>query len=300
MTKTAQDIIAGVEVLTIVTECYGGGGPGGTDKRGETKMTVLVGESGAMSIINAINAAGFVIVSNDALKAGSEAAGGSTSQRSDGDRAARACETYKSAGASQAEPGERLRPTCGEPVPSPARCRDSAAQDAQPSRLPRCHPSRSCSGNSASASIARLSQHPVSSTTIASPQVAVSRIRQHCTKKAPPESGAKFATLGSLPYSAADAGEVTDALVGALPDALFQLRPRLPGVPALLKLRLGLIQGRHARDRTVDGQRDRNHLNFFWAAAGLIDKCSIKCINRVASCSTGPRSRGHLPGSGLP
>ena len=31
MTKTAQDIIAGVEVLTIVTECYGGGGPGGTD-----------------------------------------------------------------------------------------------------------------------------------------------------------------------------------------------------------------------------------------------------------------------------
>ena len=54
MTKTAQDIIAGVEVLTIVTECYGG--PGGTDKRGETKMTVLVGESGAMSIINAINA----------------------------------------------------------------------------------------------------------------------------------------------------------------------------------------------------------------------------------------------------
>lgn len=67
MTKTAQDIIAGVEVLTIVTECYGGGGPGGTDKRGETKMTVLVGESGAMSIINAINAAGFVIVSNDAL-----------------------------------------------------------------------------------------------------------------------------------------------------------------------------------------------------------------------------------------
>ena len=40
MTKTAQDIIAGVEVLTIVTECYGGGGPGGTDKRGETKMTV--------------------------------------------------------------------------------------------------------------------------------------------------------------------------------------------------------------------------------------------------------------------
>ena len=74
MTKTAQDIIAGVEVLTIVTECYGGGGPV-ADKRGETKMTVLVGESGAMSIINAINAAGFVIVSNDALKAGSDGYG---------------------------------------------------------------------------------------------------------------------------------------------------------------------------------------------------------------------------------
>ena len=27
MTTTVQDIIAGVEVLTIVTECYGGGGP---------------------------------------------------------------------------------------------------------------------------------------------------------------------------------------------------------------------------------------------------------------------------------
>ncbi len=75
MTKTAQDIIAGVEVLTIVTECYGGGGPGGTDKRGETKMTVLVGESGAMSIMDAIRAAGFVIVSNDALKAGSDGYG---------------------------------------------------------------------------------------------------------------------------------------------------------------------------------------------------------------------------------
>jgi hypothetical protein len=64
-----------VEVLTIVTECYGGIGPGGTDKRGETKMTVLVGERGAMSIMEAINAAGFVIVSNDALKAGSDGYG---------------------------------------------------------------------------------------------------------------------------------------------------------------------------------------------------------------------------------
>jgi hypothetical protein len=75
MTKAVQDIIAGVEVLTIVTECYGGGGPGGTDKRGETKMTVLVGQSGAISIMDAIDAAGFVIVSNDALKAGSDGYG---------------------------------------------------------------------------------------------------------------------------------------------------------------------------------------------------------------------------------
>ena len=39
---------------------------------------------------------------------------------------------------------------------------------------------------------------------------------------------------------------------------LFQLRPRLPGVPTLLKLRLGLFQGRHAVRSchwTVDGQR---------------------------------------------
>ena len=48
---------------------------GGTDKRGETKMTVLVGESGAISIMDAIDAAGFVIVSNDALKAGSDGYG---------------------------------------------------------------------------------------------------------------------------------------------------------------------------------------------------------------------------------
>jgi hypothetical protein len=36
-------------------------------------MTVLVGESGAISIMDAIDAAGFFIVSNDALKAGSDA-----------------------------------------------------------------------------------------------------------------------------------------------------------------------------------------------------------------------------------
>jgi hypothetical protein len=36
--------------------------------------------------------------------------------------------------------------------------------------------------------------------------------------------------------------------------SLFEVRPGLPGVPALLKLRLGLLQGRHpvgARHRTV-------------------------------------------------
>ena len=68
MAKTAQDIIAGVEVLTTIPEWFGGGG-------GETKMTVLVGESGAMSIMNALDAAGFVIVSKEALKAGSDGYG---------------------------------------------------------------------------------------------------------------------------------------------------------------------------------------------------------------------------------
>src|SRR4051812_32219918 len=39
---------------------------------------------------------------------------------------------------------------------------------------------------------------------------------------------------------------------------LLQLRPRLPGVPAFLKLRLSFLQGRHAvrsSHRTVDGHR---------------------------------------------
>ena len=65
MATTVQDIIAGVEVLTTIPEWFGGGGD-------ETKMTVLVGESGAMSVMNALDAAGFVIVSKEALKAGSE------------------------------------------------------------------------------------------------------------------------------------------------------------------------------------------------------------------------------------
>jgi hypothetical protein len=38
-------------------------------------MNVLIGESGAISIMDAIDAAGFVIVSNDALKAGSDGYG---------------------------------------------------------------------------------------------------------------------------------------------------------------------------------------------------------------------------------
>ena len=37
--------------------------------------TVLVGESGAMAITNALDAAGFVIVSKEALKAGSDGYG---------------------------------------------------------------------------------------------------------------------------------------------------------------------------------------------------------------------------------
>ena len=55
----SKDIIAGVEVLTIPEWFAGGGG-------------VLVGESGAVSIIEALDAAGFVIVSKEALKAGSD------------------------------------------------------------------------------------------------------------------------------------------------------------------------------------------------------------------------------------
>ena len=50
MTRTAQDIIAGVEVLTT---------RGATDKRGQTQMAVFVGESGAMSIMDALDAAGY-------------------------------------------------------------------------------------------------------------------------------------------------------------------------------------------------------------------------------------------------
>ncbi len=66
MTTTVQGIIAGVEVLTTIPDAGGGG---------ETKITVLVGESGAVSIMNALDAAGFVIVSKEALKAGSDGYG---------------------------------------------------------------------------------------------------------------------------------------------------------------------------------------------------------------------------------
>jgi hypothetical protein len=60
MAKTAQDIIAGVEVLTIVTECYGGGGPGGTINGVKRKWLYSLAKAVAMSIMDAINAAGFV------------------------------------------------------------------------------------------------------------------------------------------------------------------------------------------------------------------------------------------------
>ena len=69
--RPVQDIIEGVEVLTTIPEWFAGG----TDKQGEMKMTVLVGESGAVSILNALDAAGFVIVSKEALKAGSDGYG---------------------------------------------------------------------------------------------------------------------------------------------------------------------------------------------------------------------------------
>jgi hypothetical protein len=52
----------------------------------------------------------------------------------------------------------------------------------------------------------------------------------------------------------------------------LQLRPRLPGVPALLKLRFGLFQGaaRSARHRTIDGQRPEP-AQTVGAAARLVD-----------------------------
>jgi hypothetical protein len=58
---------------------------------------------------------------------------------------------------------------------------------------------------------------------------------------------------------------------------LFQLRPRLPRVPTLLKLRLGLFQGRHpirARHRTVDGHRPEP-AQTVGSAPGLIDAADI-------------------------
>src|SRR6185312_9116004 len=51
---------------------------------------------------------------------------------------------------------------------------------------------------------------------------------------------------------------VCQHLGGIISLYLLQLRPRLPSVPALLKMRLRLLQGRHAiraRHRTVDGHR---------------------------------------------
>ena len=58
---------------------------------------------------------------------------------------------------------------------------------------------------------------------------------------------------------------------------LFQLRPRLPCVPALLKLRLSLFQGCHAirtRHRAVDGHR-LEPAQTVGTAAGLIDAADI-------------------------
>jgi len=57
----------------------------------------------------------------------------------------------------------------------------------------------------------------------------------------------------------------------------FQLRPRLPGLPTLLKLRLCLIQGRHAiraRHRTVDRHRPEP-AQAVGAAAGLVDAAAF-------------------------
>src|SRR4051812_35806996 len=66
---------------------------------------------------------------------------------------------------------------------------------------------------------------------------------------------------------------------------LFQLRPPLPRVPAFLKLRLGLFQGRHtirARHRTV-GVHGPEPAQTVGAAAGLVDAADLPltCQNDV-------------------
>jgi hypothetical protein len=67
------------------------------------------------------------------------------------------------------------------------------------------------------------------------------------------------------------------SLRGGLPNRLFQLRPRLPGTPTLLKLRLGLLQGRHpirSGHRTIDRQRPEP-AQMFGTAAGLVDAADV-------------------------
>jgi hypothetical protein len=74
--------------------------------------------------------------------------------------------------------------------------------------------------------------------------------------------------------------------------SLLQLRPRLPGVPALLKLRLGLFQGRHAirsRHRTVDGHRPEP-AQAVGTATGLIDATNIPLAGK-----DGARQDSFLP-----
>ena len=75
---------------------------------------------------------------------------------------------------------------------------------------------------------------------------------------------------------------------------LFQHRPRLPGVPALLELRLGLLQSRHAiraRHRVVDGHRPEP-AQIVGTAACFVDAATRRQrrCNQAGPCQY--RSRG--------
>ena len=57
----------------------------------------------------------------------------------------------------------------------------------------------------------------------------------------------------------------------------LHLRPRFPRIPALLKLRLGFLQGRHAiraRRRAIDSQRPEP-AQVFGTAARLVDAANF-------------------------
>jgi hypothetical protein len=90
-------------------------------------------------------------------------------------------------------------------------------------------------------------------------------------RKAPPKRGSRRRVENTC---------LTDSPLLYCPSSrhLFQLRPRLPGVPALLKLRLGLFQSRHAigashRAVRIHGPEPTQTVG---ASAGLIDAARAK------------------------